>query len=249
MKLLEQSITLPERYSIQPEDESARNDLALAAMEIKTITTAQQNESAGIVVRELRQYIKSVEAARTSITKPLLDAQRFVKALADDHCAPLLSEQQRIERIAVMFAQSESRRVAREEEERQAAYRRAAAEQFAAEEKARLAAEKAYTEKQLDKAIQLEQVSMAAQEKVAAIIAAPMPTVQKTKGQQIRKELRVEVTDIRALAAARPDLVKMEPNLVGIKATLVPESPNLPPGLRLWWEDKIIYSSSTGGRY
>ncbi len=249
MNLVKETILLPALYSVTAEAEEQRNQIALRGVAVKAVANAADNEAAGAVVRDIRAYVKSVEAMRQALTKPLLEGQRLLKALADDHCAPLLAEQRRIEGLAVAFAQAEARRVAREEEERQAAFRKAEQERIAAEEKARKLAEKANTEKQQVAAIKAAQAAEAKAAEVAQVIAAPMPTVAKTKGQQIRRELRVEVTDIRALAAARPDLVKMEPNLVGIKATLVPESPNLPPGLKLWWEDKVVFSSSTGGRF
>lgn len=247
--LVKETINLPALYSVTAEAEEQRNQIALRGVAVTAVASAADNEAAGAVVRDIRAYVKSVETMRQTLTKPLLEGQRLLKALADDHCAPLIAEQKRIEGLAVAFAQAEARRVAREEEERQAAFRKAEAERIAAEEKARKLAEKANTEKQQVAAIRAAQAAEAKAAEVAQVIAAPMPTVAKTKGQQIRRELRVEVTDIRALAAARPDLVKMEPNLVGIKATLVPESPNLPPGLKLWWEDKVVFSSSTGGRF
>lgn len=244
--LIKETINLPERYSVTGDAEEARNQLALRSAKLTAVATAADNESAGAVVREIRAYVKAVEAVRTSITKPLFDAQKLVKSLADDHCAPLLAEQQRIERLAVAFAQAEARRVAREEEERQAAYRKAEAERAALEEKARLLAEKANTEKQQVTAIKTAQAAELKAAEVAAVLATQPPVAAKSKGQQVRKELRVEVTDIRALYAARPDLVKMEVNLAGVKATCVPEVPV--PGLKLWWAEKVVFSSA-GSRF
>lgn len=245
--LIKETIHLPAHYSVTAEAEEDRNQLALRSIEIKSVANAAENQTAADVVREIRSYVKSVEAVRQTLTKPLLEGQRLLKSLADDHCGPLLAEQKRIEGLAVAFARAEARRVQREEEERQAAFRKAEAERIALEEKARQLAAKANTEKQQIAAIKAGQAAEAAEAKVAQVIAAPMPTANRVKGQQVRKELKVEVTDIHALYAARPDLVRLEPNLVGIKATLVPESPNLPPGLKLWWEDKVVFSSA--GRF
>ena len=247
MKLVKQPITVPTTFSITAEAEEARNEVALRGMAVKVVTSGEQNEVAGSVVRDIRAYVKSVEAMRVTLTKPLLEGQRLLKALSDDHCAPLAAEQQRIERLAVDFAKAEARRVAEEERKRHEAYMAAEQARLDAERRAREAAELAAemdTKRSAKAAEKLEAVAVAAEAKVQEIIAAPMPEVARSRGQQTRRELRVEVTDIRALAAARPDLVKMEPNLVGIKATLVPESPNMPPGLKLWWEDKVVFSSS-----
>ena len=79
------------------------------------------------------------------------------------------------------------------------------------------------------------------------MLATPPPVAAKSKGQQVRREMKVEVTDIRALYAARPDLCKIEVNLAGVKSTCVPEMPI--PGLKLWWEDRVVFSSATGSRF
>ena len=244
--LIKETISLPERYSVTGDAEEARNELALAANRVVAVADAGSNEVAGQVVRNIRAYVKAVEAVRTSITKPLFDAQKLVKSLADDHCAPLLAEQQRIERLAVGFAQAEARRVAREEEERQAAYRKAEAERAALEEKARLLAEKANTEKQQITAIKTAQAAEAKAAEVATVLATPPPVAAKSKGQQTKRVLKYEVTDIRALYAARPELCTIEEKASAIKAVCVPELPV--PGLRLWYEEQVIYTSA-GNRF
>lgn len=245
--LVKETINLPALYSVTAEAEEQRNQIALRGVAVKAVANAADNESAGAVVRDIRAYVKSVEAMRQTLTKPLLEGQRLLKALADDHCEPLLAEQRRIEGLAVAFAQAEARRVAREEEERQAAFRKAEVERIAAEEKARKLAEKANTEKQQVAAIRAAQAAEAKAADVAKVIAAPMPTVAKTKGQQTKRVMRYEVTDIRALYAARPELCNITEKASAINAVCVPEMPV--PGLKLWWEDKVVYSSSTGGRF
>jgi len=249
MNLVKETILLPALYSVTAEAEEQRNQIALRGVAVKAVANAADNEAAGAVVRDIRAYVKSVEAMRQALTKPLLEGQRLLKALADDHCAPLLAEQRRIEGLAVAFAQAEARRVAREEEERQAAYRKAEQERIEAEEKARKLAEKANTEKQQVAAIKAAQAAEAKAAEVAQVIAAPMPTVNRVKGQQTKPVLMLEVTDVAALAAARPDLVTFEPKVAVIKGLFVPESPNLPPGIRMWWETKVVFSSSTGRRF
>jgi len=247
MQLVTQTIQLPERYTLPPPTEESRNDLALRALSITAIATADENEAAGEIVRDIRRYLKDAEAARVVLSKPLLEAQRQLKALVDDHVAPLVTEQRRVEALAVGFAQAEARRVAREEEERQAAFRKAEAERLALEEKARKQAEKANTEKQQVAAIKTAQAAEAAAAVVAAVVAAPPPSVAKSKGQQTKKVLKYEVTDVRALYAARPELCTLEAKASAINAVCVPELPV--PGLRLWWEDKVIFSSAGSNRF
>jgi hypothetical protein len=71
----------------------------------------------------------------------------------------------------------------------------------------------------------------------------PMPTVARAQGQTLRQVLKWEVTDLRALVQARPDLCKIEPKASAINATCIPEMPNLPPGLKLWWENASTFST------
>jgi hypothetical protein len=243
MQLVKELITIPSSYSITEEAEEVRNAFALRGASIHSVTCADDNERAGQVVRELRTHIKSVEAMRQTLTKPLLDGQRLLKALSDDHCAPLVEEQQRLERLAGAFAQAEARRVAAEEAKRRLEWEKAEAARVAAEESARKAAERATTDAGLDRAIKLEAKAQAAAEKVAEVIAAPMPTAARVSGQQTRQVLCWEVTDLHALVAARPDLCKIEPKASAIQATCVPNMPNLPPGLRLWYENKTIFTT------
>lgn len=75
---------------------------------------------------------------------------------------------------------------------------------------------------------------------VEAIAVDPLP---KARGQRNHESLRWEVTDIDALYRARPDLCRLEPKASAIQALCIPEMPNLPPGLKLWWEKKTIFTT------
>lgn len=208
LNLLKSPVPVLPILSISSEAEDNRNELALAALKVQSIATADDNEIARNIAVEIRNYLKSVESTRTTLTKPLLDSQRQLKRLSDDHIAPLTVELSRLERLATTFLQAEQARVA-------------------AELKARLElAAEAKTQADFD-----------------TISNEAMPVMDKAQGQQMRKKLCWEVTDIRALAAARPDLVRMEPNAAGIQATCIPEMPNLPAGLKLWWEDKATFTT------
>jgi DNA primase len=248
--LIKETIVLPVGYSVNAEAEEQRNELALRGAEIKSITNANQNEDAGEIVRSIRSYLKSVEAMRQTLTKPLLEGQRLLKALADDHTSPLLAEVQRIERLAVAFSQAEQRRVAEEERKRQEAFQKAEAIRLEAERKAQAAAQKLADEenkRNANSAAKAEAKVVAAEQAVQIIIAAPLPEVARSKGQQTKRVLKFEVTDIYALVKARPDLCSIEAKASAVNATCTPEMPNPPPGLRLWWEDRVVYAS--GGRF
>lgn len=106
---------------------------------------------------------------------------------------------------------------------------------FAVAEQARAAAE--------DKA----RLDLAAEAKTEADFHAVMaePTVERAvaQGQQLRRVMKITITDIVALAKTRPELVRMEPNLSAINALCVPGMPNLPPGLLLSYENKSVFTT------
>ena len=233
----------PVAYSVTGEAEEKRNQLALKSRAISTVVTPEQNEHAGEVSRAIRKYVAGVETIRKELTKPLLDGQRLLKALSDAHCEPLVEELERVEQLATNYIMAERRRVEAAEKLRQQQFQQAENERIEAEKKATAAAQRMSTEKGMAQAEKAEVKAQAAAERVQTIIAQPQAEVQRSKGQTVKKLLRWEVTDIRALAAARPDLVRMEPNGAGIQSTCIPEMPNLPPGLKLWWEDKAVFAN------
>ncbi len=205
-----------------------------AATGIKAVTSAELNEVAGQVVREIRTYIKSVEAMRQTLTKPLLDGQRLLKSLADDHLAPLIEQQKRIEKLATNFLESEQRRVEAEERERRESFLKAEQERIALEEKARNGST-------LLERMTAQRKATFAESQVQAIIAAPEPEMQRAKGQTMKQVLRYEVLDIHAVYKARPELCNLEIKPAAVRATCFPEMPV--PGLKLYWENQSVFTS------
>jgi len=194
--------------SITPEAEDRRNELAISALEIKAITNQEQNERARNIAVEIRNHIKEVDAAASSLSRPIDDAKKSLLALKRDHCEPLSNGLKHLDGLATVFLKSESKRIE-------------------AEEKARLdLAAEAKTDQDFH-----------------SVMAAPIVEESRARGQQMRKVLRWQVTDIAALANARPDLVRMEPKASAIQAVCIPEMPNLPPGLRLWWDEKATFTT------
>ena len=247
MKLLNETISYapPDNYTIPQDVILARDEMVVQASQIKSISTAEVNGNAGASVRQMRQYVKDVESVRVAITKPLLDGQRLIKATADEHIAVVTAEITRLEKLGTLWIQSERQRVEAEEKAKRDAFLAAQKAQFEADEKARIAAEKAAQDATdiksklaaMDAARRLSQAQAATQ----VAIAAPEPEENRAKGQSVRKKLCWEVVDIQALAKARPELVRMEPNAAAINAVC---NPNLPvPGLSLWFEEKSTYSS------
>lgn len=237
MSLINEKINYlpPEKYSIAPEIEQARNAIALRGQSITAITTADLNKDAGKIVRDIRKYVKDVEASRVALTKPLLDGQRLLKSLADEHCAPLLAEQKRLEKMAICFLEGEQRRIESEKKRQQ--------EEFDAAQRAKFAAQDAAQDENLS-AIQrktLERKAALEASKVQAIIATPEPVLEKAHGQTMKQVLKWEVTDLMALVKARPDLCTIEAKKSAINASCHPDHPV--PGLKLWFENQSTFTT------
>jgi len=234
MQLIKNTFENLPPVSITGEAEELRNNLVLSSMRCKTVLNAGEQDQAVQIARDIRTHIKEVEATRAMITKPLLETQRLLKAAADEHVGPLLAEQKRIERLVTDFQVAEQKRVEAEERKRREEFLAAQKAQFEAEEKARKLAEAARSESGLNKAIKAEEKYNEATAKVQEIIAAPEPMKFKAAGAATRKVMKYEVTDVKALYAARPELCELTPKPAAIRSTCSPEVPV--PGLRCWWE-------------
>jgi hypothetical protein len=208
---------------ITAEAEQKRDDLICQSSEIKHVTNAVQQNSAVDAARAIRTYVKDAEGTRVKLTKPLLDAQRLLKRVADEHVAPLVAEQERVERMVTVFQEAEQRRVQAEIEARRIAYETA--------ERDRLAAEQ----------LGMDDEAKAIAEHVQDIIMAAMPEASKSAGASTSKVMRYEVTDIAEIYKVRPDLVKLEIKAAAVLSTCRPELPV--PGLKLWLENSTSIRS------
>ena len=234
MRLIRETIQLPALYTVPAESEELRNEIALRGLEITTITTVEQNNEAAQIVRDMRRHVKGVEASRQTLTKPLLDGQRLLKALADDHVGPLADGIKRLEKLGTIYNEAEERRVALLEQVRREEIARLEQQRIEAEAMARAA----NSVSDIQAGAELVEQTLTA---VDAVIVAPLPEVNKASGQSTRQVLRYEVLDIRAIYAARPELCNLEIKPSAVNATCVPEMPV--PGLRLWWETKTTWAN------
>lgn len=241
MNLVKEVITLPESYSITKEDEQARGVIVKRAAKVTAVASTASNELARSSAVEIRRHLKDVETARTSLTAPLLAAQRLIKSLADTYCEPLKAELTRLERLGTDWTLAEERRVAEAERIQRLEIERLDKERIEAEARANKLAEKVNTPGQLHKAIEAEEKVTAIAQQQQAVFAAPQPEVRKAKGQTTKQNLRWEVEDLAKVYAARPELCRLEIKPSAVQATCVPEMPV--PGLKLWWETTSTYNS------
>ncbi len=236
---------LPEIKIIIAESDLIPADLKIDRQEyienadaIKSVTTAEQNTDAGELVVAIRKHVKTIESMRAERTRPLLDAQKILKAFYDSHTETLQSEINRLQSLGKAYIESENKRVEAEEKKRREDFEEAQRVQFALDDAARKAAESGSTVNQMLANRKLE----TAKANVQAIIATPEPEANRAKGQTLKKKLCFEVTDILALVKARPDLCDIQPKKSAINAVC---GVNLPPipGLRLWEESVSTYTT------
>lgn len=232
--LFQPRVELPQVVGVTEEMEKKSTELLASARAVTVVQSAAQQTLAVPIVRDIRTWVKRVQELGLEFRRPFTDFAKRVKEAEDAHLQPLLEEQKRIERAVADFQAAEQRRVEREEQARREAYEKAERERLEAEEKARKAAERMQTDAGLEKALVAEQKAQEAQATVQQIITAPLPEKAKAAGVAVKKVLRYEVTDIRAVYAARPELCKLEISPRAVQATCVPEMPV--PGLRLWWD-------------
>lgn len=246
VKFFKETFKLPTLLGVTAEAEDQRNQLALAATGIKSVINANDHQAAGAVLANIQAYIKGVRDAGLSFRRPMNDFTSLVKSTEDQHLAPLLNEKERIGRLVADFAVQEARRVAEEERKRMAEFEakeRARQEELRKAEEARLKALESGKKKDLKAAEAQAAKAEAATEQVQTLIAAPMPEASKAAGISVRKVLKWEVTDIMALVKDRPDLCNITPKASAIQAVCIPEMPNKPAGLKLWWENKTVANS------
>ena len=243
LQLFKQTITLPELLGITGEAEEQRDKLATAAIAVKTVTNTDEQLAAVVACRDIHTLIKQTKEAGLDFRRPINDFVSQVKAAEDEYLNPLIAEQSRVEKLQTSFAIAEQRRVEVEERAKREALAKAEAERIAAEQKAAQAAAKATTEKQLDKAIVLEQKAVVAEQAVQSIASAVVVPVSKVKGSSLKMVMKWECTDVAKLYASNPTLVSIEPKPAAIKACCKPkegatqEQPDTSvPGLRMWYE-------------
>jgi len=231
---------LPVQLTINADLEQTRNDLALEARGI-TITSAEANDRAAIACRSIRQHLKLVETGRKEFVEPLRRASELSKAACDDHIKPLQEELARLEAQAGTWVVKERERVAAENEANRLALEKAENERKEAELKAQKAAARAVTPAGDAVAVKAVEKANDAIVKVQTILAAPAPTVSRAKGQSVKKMLKWELVDKTAAFAARPELFSVEIKPSAVQAVCVPEMPV--PGLKLWWEEKVSFTT------
>ena len=230
------AISVPESVAIARPDplliQSADAFLALARLSYCQIRTGEECEAAGEDLKSIKARQQQLEEARTSITKPLLDAQRAVNNLFR---APqeTLSEAERIIKRSILAYQ--------EVEERKRLEAQAAAAQALRKEREKLEAQaaRALATGKLEKAEALRITAEAIPERMEIA-----PTATKVAGLASRSTWRAELVDKLALVtyvAQHPEWLNLlEPNMTAINGLARSQKSALAiPGIRAVQEKQL----------
>lgn len=234
------------QVSLASGSEQARDALLSRLAKLKPVSTPATLALSTEVIRDTKALLKSVETTRNAVLAPIRDLTKQVNKVAEDFVAKLetvLADRQAD--VNSYLASEERKRLAAEAAAREEAAKieaARAAEAAAAER--RLAAELARAKSETARANALARAEerQAAAADAASAAYAELPVAQATQrpeGLAVRTVPVFELLDVRALYAARPDLVSLEANGPAIRAALRAGLRNC-AGLRIWEETSGI---------
>lgn len=217
------------------------------AGKITAVTNADEQAAAVEAIAELKGLAKKMEASREDVKRPVLAFGRQIDAAAAEYKGALDQAAKRINDMVQAFFREEARKsdarrkfaedMAEKKRLREEGEARKAQEEA---EKLRGQAQQAETvQESLDltaRAQEAEQAAQQAEERAADIAPAAVAAPAKAAGMIAKKIWKHEVTDIKALYAARPELVKLEPKTALINSAIAMEECKEIPGLRIWEE-------------
>lgn len=175
---------------------------------IGKVTNAEENAKAVEAQKEIARVLSIAEKARTAVKEPALNFGRVVDQAAKMFVVDLLDEKTRLGMLAGGFQSLEMARVRAEQ-------------QKANEALSRLEKERAAEAAQVKTHEELDAVNARHDEAVRLAQAiAPVIAPVRAKGQSVRTEWQITVTDIWLLARAHPGLVTITPKLQDIRAML-----------------------------
>ena len=206
----------PTTITASQEAQYKRDLLIDAAERIGAVTTKLQADEATSVLKDIKGFTRLIEGSRKEVSEPILALTRDINAMAKGLITELEAHAGRISQQIGAWQAEEQRKLAtaerkaREEENRLL--------QEANEAQARLAASRKGEAAKETAAAAIEEKTITAIQQVraeTALAAAP-----KIAGLAAKRDLEVTVDDIRALYAARPELVTLTPNMQLIKGCI-----------------------------
>lgn len=241
------------RFGPQPGVEIARaahdrKGMLLAfAGAVAAVGNPEEQVTAVDCLRDIKGLKKEIEQSRVAIKAPVLTLGRDIDSASAAFCAELDSEDKRLTGLVSRY-QEEQRRIAAEAEAaRQRELQRIENERLAAEREAqRIATEELRKARSLQAAdeaaaraeAQRAQAAQAASMARAAVFMTPAPVAPVVEGMHTRKVPKFDVIDVRVLASARPDLVRIEANAQSINKEILAGNLNI-AGLKCWVETGV----------
>jgi hypothetical protein len=199
-----------------------RDRLVAHSAKVTAVSDRIDFDDASETLRALKSFSKEIVAAHQEAKAPVLDVGRKIDQLKKDLVAAVDSEADRISKILGAYEAEERRKAEDERRKADAEIARIAHEAQQKADAARMGnpdplaavrASDAVVEKAQSEIVQIRQQQ--------ANAVAP-----KAAGSTLREEIVFEVTDIVALYADSPALVKLEPNNAAIKA-IISANPNI----------------------
>lgn len=232
---------------IPPSAETLKSAALEATAMIAVVNSGASQQAAVLGLADIDALIRAIEKQRIDQTKPFLEAQRQLKACADDFAADLKAESLRLKNLICKFQEDELARAQEAERLRQKADQELEeARQRADEEAKRVRAEAdAKTQQIADEAIKagnsgvvatnaVEQIVAIQQEAAAAVDALTKSIEEKREqvqeslslmpvaprvaaGQKVDEDYEITVTDFVALAQSGLQFVTITPKIGAIK--------------------------------
>lgn len=225
MKLIKEKLTLPRAIGVTEKSEELRNKMMIRAGKLAPVRDPKSQASAVDMARDIHTHVKEIRAAGLALRRPLNALVARIKAVEDDHVAPLLLKQEEIERQVSQFQAEEIKRVQKEEQ----AQRKLLQDKLAAQTQAEATGN----------GPQVATAALAVRE----VLAIPLPEPVKAAGASTKRVVRWLITDKAKLFAARPELFSVDIKLSAVAALCFPADgatqaqPDMrTPGLQLWWE-------------
>lgn len=204
-----------------------RDELVLAAAGLKLVTTADHAQIAGEHLRNLKQYLADVEESRKAAKAPVDKIAGEIQGLARFLTEAVTVQVARLSGMQGTYL-LEQQRIANE-----AAAAARAKEQQILDEAAAKADAAIASGRNVD--AKLERIDAKAFDAVAEVRAGALAlAAPKVEGVSLRTEPDFEVTDVHALYAAHPALVKVEVDRAALKAYLKKYPKAELPGVKHW---------------
>lgn len=190
-----------------------RDGLLSSAQQIVGVEDPDTCVAAAALLKEIGQFLSTIEADRTTVKAPFIDYGKRIDATAKEIASTLADEQKRFRRMIGDFEAIQARKRQKAEEEARAAE---------AEARRKFEEEQAAAAAKYKTPAALERATVKAEEKlIERIVDARVEVAAiapKVAGLSLRTDYDIEVTDIAALWMHSPECVEMKPIISAIKA-------------------------------